>query len=99
VKGIVQFQSNKAQKVVGNLTVKEITLPVGTIVAKLEAFDENNYEIHAWQSNGDENISTSNDSTNSNEKTPVVDKRRFIVQEDTSNRVVHWKPLISGNKQ
>ena len=94
VKGIVQFKSNNAQIVVGNLTAKEITLPVGTIVAKLEAFDENDYEVHAWPSNEDENNSTSADSTNSNEKTPIVDKRRFIVQEDTPNRVVHWKPLI-----
>jgi hypothetical protein len=84
LKGIVQFKSNKAQTVVGNLTAKEI----------LAAFDENDYEIHAVQSNEHENNSTSADLTNSNEKTPKVDKRRYIVQEDTPNLVVHWKPLI-----
>jgi hypothetical protein len=98
VKGIVQFKSNLAQIVVGNLTSKEITLPVGTIVAKLEAFNEHDYEIHSLQSKENDKDSALNGSSDSNENTPIVDKRRFIVKEDMPNRVVHWKPLIRRNQ-
>jgi hypothetical protein len=98
VKGIVQFKSNLAQMVVGNLTSKEITLPVGTIVAKLEAFNEHDYEIHSLQSKENDKDSALNRSSDSNENTPIVDKRRFFVKEDMPNRVVHWKPLIRRNQ-
>jgi hypothetical protein len=47
-KGIVHFQNNLAHIVIANLTSKEVFLPVGTIVARLESVNEDDFEILKW---------------------------------------------------
>ena len=86
IKGVVQFKSNIGLIAVGNLTAKEITLPVGTIVAKIESFNENDYETHEWKSS-----SATEETTNPK---VTATNRRFVVKEDMPNKTIHWKPII-----
>ena len=90
IKGIVQFNKNLAHIVVGNLSAKEITLPVGTIVAKIESFDEEDYETHEWKG-ADETEETKKAQALAQSKAKA---RRFVVTEETPNKMVHWKPII-----
>ena len=86
IKGIVQFKSNLANIAIGNLSAKAITLPVGTIVAKIESFMEDEYETHEWKS--------SEDVIGVDKAKTKVNTRRFLVIEELPNKTVHWKPII-----
>ena len=90
IKGIVQFNKNLAHIVVGNRSAKEITLAVGTKVAKIESFDEEDYETHEWKG-ADETEETKKAQALAQSKAKA---RRFVVTEETPNKMVHWKPII-----
>ena len=72
-----------------NLTPQDVILPEGTIVAKLEDFNEEDYFIHEWSNENQDNVKFRN-------RYPV--KRKFIIREDDPNKYCNWRPMAK-NKQ
>ena len=80
-KGIVQFKEEHAYLVIANSSSKEVTLPIGTIMASLEFFDEK--ETIDWI--GTEDHPKFNESQQN--KTA-----KYIVLEEECNKYLNWKP-------
>ena len=88
-KGIIKFNDNLAFLTLANLTPQDVILPEGTIVAKLEDFNEEDYFIHEWSYENQDNVKLRN-------RFPV--KRKFIIREDDPNKYCNWRPMAK-NKQ
>ena len=84
-KGICQFKSNQAYLVLANLTSEVVTLPAGTVVASLEAFNDEDYETHEWTGLSDEEKA---------EKEKKEKQQKFIINEPKPNEFLTWKPII-----
>ena len=48
VKGLTKFHDSKAQIAITNFTKKSVLLPKGTIIANLEGFDVEQWNVHDY---------------------------------------------------
>ena len=68
---------------IANLSSKEVTLPIGTIIASLEIFDENEFETIDW-------VGTEDDPKISKNKQNKTEK--YVLLEEEGNQYLNWKP-------
>ena len=68
---------------IANLSSKEVTLPIGTIIASLQFFDENEFETIDW-------VGTEDDPKISKNKQNKTEK--YILLEEECNQYLNWKP-------
>jgi len=92
VKGIVHFENDLATIALANLTGQSVSLPSGIVVAHLDLFDENQWDI--LSSNGDELENDDNGKIKTKKQKTIREENYLLSDKEKSNKYLTWQPIV-----